>query len=290
MQTMQLNNHWLSRILETVGRAAGVREGPADRARLARLHEGRDPGVAVEDDHDYCYCYWDFTIIAIISSVRCAIITTVIVIIVITITMRSARNPLKPHQHLAGRSCTRSSTATTRTSPAIGAKYYTPEITEWNSTGKRHRESMGQFHEHPLEKSGYILESTTEMWNPVGKRIGHPFENATENPQLFLRCRFLACNLLPPGEISADELAGALGWFGTPTSIEQARQIIARLSHIYIYMYIYIYIYMYTHLHIYIYIYVLYIYIYIHTYILISMTSMIIMIIIIMMFVIIECL
>merc|ERR1712232_352970 len=82
------------------------------------------------------------------------------------------------------------------------------------------------FVEADVDNSGQIdLKEFEDALRIVHERYGFTTAEVKELEALF--DRYDTDN---SGEICADELASALGWFGTPTSIEQARTIIKRFD------------------------------------------------------------
>ena len=43
-----------------------------------------------------------------------------------------------------------------------------------------------------------ITHQKSQKWSSIGNTTGNPLENTAENPQWFLRCWFLVCNILLP--------------------------------------------------------------------------------------------
>ena len=81
----------------------------------------------------------------------------------------------------------------------IGAKYYPPEIAtmkfHWTVPVNIHWEFQRKF----TGKVRILWNIPPKSEIPVENTTESPSENATENPRRFLRCRFLACDLLPLG-------------------------------------------------------------------------------------------
>ena len=79
--------------------------------------------------------------------------------------------------------------------PGVGAKDYTSEIAKMKLRWKM---PLNIHWEIPVKSTGKVtilLNMPLKNESPLENATENPLENATGNPPLFLRCRFLVCNL-----------------------------------------------------------------------------------------------